>query len=211
MRRVAPGLHWPLPHVPLATVTLSTFSDAFTLVTPEPAGSVTLAATLVHPMACALEYTSVGDRQRFMVRTDGNGCTIRRSPHSDADADASAIVRHCPRARTAPGLAEATSTPGAGGGGAASPAVTFRLPSSRTVVPTFAWSTTRPVVVGAPDVKDTCTVPVAPAFSGRLAGLGAHPLTPAPEHTAAGAYVVGAVPVLVIWKSDDESVFGGTL
>jgi hypothetical protein len=67
------------------------------------------------------------------------------------------------------------------------------------------------VVVGAPDVKDTCTVPVAPATRGRLAGLGAHPLTPAPEHTVAAVYVVVAVPVLVIWKSDDESVLGGTL
>src|SRR4051794_1481484 len=103
MRRVETGAHWLPVHDSLALITPPILSTALTVLGTSEPGSVTFAATLVQPIACALEYTSVGERQRFIVRIEGSACTTRRSPHSEAAADASASVRQCWRATTSPG------------------------------------------------------------------------------------------------------------
>jgi len=57
-------------------------------------------------------------------------------------------------------------------------------------------------------VKETVTGWDWLAESVTLAGLGEHPVTPVPEHTAASVYVVCAVPVFVTVKLYDDAVFG---
>ncbi|HEU4561468.1 MAG TPA: hypothetical protein VFS20_26680 [Longimicrobium sp.] len=94
IRRTSPGCQGPTHRCHPRLIPFGSVTDCHTL---SSGGLVAVAVRLYtkrrRGWAKPLLYSSTGVRARFMVRTVGSGCAMRRSPHS-LTAPGSATLRH---------------------------------------------------------------------------------------------------------------------